>query len=102
VLRVTGPDAEHERTMISGAALTMYVFLLAFAAAFLLGGKRPFLALSTRVTLVVLLGLALAYAIGDQSYRSVVGIATLIANVLFIAFAAIDFLNWQKKGLAGD
>jgi hypothetical protein len=88
--------------MISGATLNMYVFLLAFASAFLLGGKRPFLALSTRVTLVVLLALALLYAAGgEQWYRMYAGVATLIANTLFIAFAVIDYLNWQKKGLAG-
>ncbi len=76
----------------------MYVFVFAFASAFLLGGKRPFLALSTRGMLIVLLGLALTYAVGvDQWYRPYVGVATLIVNVLFVAFAVIDFLNWQKK-----
>ena len=89
--------------MISGATLNMYVFLLAFASAFLLGGKRPFLALSTRATLVVLLALAMAYAVGaDQWYRAYAGVATLIANALFIAFAIIDYLKWQKRDLAGD
>lgn len=84
--------------MIGGAPLNMYVFLLAFAAAFLLGGKRPFLAFSTRATLVVLLGLALAYAAGeDQWYGTYVGVATLIANVLFVVFAAIDYIGWQKR-----
>ena len=84
--------------MITGATLNMYVFLLAFASAFLLGGKRPFLALSTRATLVVLLLLACAYAAGaDQWYRGYVGVATLIANTLFVVFAVIDYLNWQKK-----
>lgn len=92
--------AENFKTMIGGATLDMYVFLLAFAAAFLLGGKRPFLAVSTRATLVVLLGLALAYAAGaDQWYRSYVGVATLVANVLFVAFAAIDYIGWQKNRL---
>jgi hypothetical protein len=84
--------------MVGGATLNMYVFLLAFAAAFLLGGRRPFLARSTRALLVVLLGLALGYALAlDQWYRSLLGVATLIANVIFIAFAAIDFAAWQKK-----
>jgi len=86
--------------MISGATLDMYVFFLAFASAFLLGGKRPFLAVSTRATLVVLLGFALAYAAGaDQWYRAYVGVATLIVNVLFVAFAVIDFVGWQKSRL---
>ncbi len=89
--------------MISGATLNMYVFLLAFASAFLLGGKRPFLALSTRVMLVVLLSLAVLYAMGaDHWYRTYAGVATLIANGLFIAFAVIDYLKWRKKDLAGD
>ena len=86
--------------MISGATLNMYVFFLAFASAFLLGGKRPFLAISTRATLVVLLALALAFAAGaDQWYRTYVGVATLIANALFVAFATIDYIGWQKSRL---
>jgi CHASE2 domain-containing sensor protein len=89
-----------KKIMISGGTLNMYVFLLAFAAAFLLGGKRPFLALSTRVMLVVLLGLALTYAVGNHAFRAYAGIATLIANVLFIAFAVIDYVNWQKNRAA--
>ncbi len=83
---------------MTSAAIDVYVFLFAFASAFLLGGKRPFLALSTRALLLVLLGLALTYAVGtDLWYRAYVGVATLVANVLFIAFAAIDYTNWQKK-----
>ncbi len=79
-------------------AINMYVFMFAFASAFLLGQKRPMLALSTRALLAVLLGLALGYAVSeDHWYRGYLGVATLIANVLFIAFAAIDFVNWQKK-----
>jgi hypothetical protein len=85
---------------MSGSAINMYVFLFAFAAAFLLAQKRPMLALSTRILLAVLLGLALGYAAAvDQWYRGYLGVATLIANALFIAFAAIDFLSWQKKRL---
>ncbi len=83
--------------MVNGATLNMYVFLLAFASAFLLGGKRPFLALSTRAMLVALLGLALGYAVAvDEWYRSYLGVATLIVNLLFIAFAVIDFRAWHK------
>ena len=79
-------------------AINMYVFIFAFAAAFLLAQKRPMLALSTRALLAVLLGLALGYALAvDQWYRSYLGVATLIANTLFVAFAAIDFHSWQKK-----
>jgi hypothetical protein len=84
--------------MTSGAAVDVYVFLFAFASAFLLGGKRPFLALSTRAMLLALLGLALTYAVGTELwYRAYVGVATLVANGLFVAFAAIDYTRWQKK-----
>lgn len=83
---------------MAAGALNMYVFIFAFSAAFLLAQKRPLLALSTRVLLAVLIGLALWYgAAADQWYRGYVGVATLIANALFIAFAAIDFIGWQKK-----
>lgn len=78
----------------------MCVFVFAFASAFLLAQKRPLLALSTRALLAVLLGLALGYSLADGAwYRGYLGVATLIANGLFIAFAAIDFTNWQKKRL---
>ena len=85
---------------MTGVALNLYVFIFAFASMFLLGQKRPMLALSTRALLAVLLGLALGYAVAvDQWYRGYLGAATLIANALFIAFAAIDFAGWQKKRL---
>jgi hypothetical protein len=85
---------------MTSSAINMYVFIFAFASAFLLGQKRPMLALSTRALLAVLLGLAIGYALSEnQWYRGYLGVATLIANVLFVAFAAIDFINWQKKRL---
>jgi hypothetical protein len=84
--------------MTSVAVLHTYVFLLSFASAFLLGGKRPLLALSTRVMLVVLLGLALGYALSaDAWYRGYLGVATLVVNLLFVAFVVIDFRRWHKN-----
>ena len=98
-LRTGGRHAEESISMTS-TAINMYVFIFAFASAFLLGQKRPMLALSTRALLAVLLGLAIGYAMSaEQWYRGYLGVATLIANVLFIAFAAIDFISWQKKRL---
>ena len=89
--------------MIGAESMAPYVFLLAFASSFLLWSKRPVLALSTRVLLVVLLALAVTYGTaGDAPYRGYAGVAALIANVLFVAFAGIDFLAWQKRRLAGD
>jgi hypothetical protein len=82
------------------SAIDMCVFVFAFAASFLLASKRPMLTVSTRILLAVLLGLALLYAVGDGAwYRPYAGVATLIANGLFIAFAAIDYISWQKKRL---
>jgi hypothetical protein len=98
-LRIGPSGAEHVITM-TASGMNMGVFIFAFAAAFLLAQKRPMLALSTRVLLAVLLGLAFGYAgAADQWYRGYLGAATLIANGLFIAFAAIDFHGWQKKRL---
>ncbi|MBV8749925.1 MAG: hypothetical protein JO103_09445 [Candidatus Eremiobacteraeota bacterium] len=80
------------------SAVNLYVFIFAFASAFLLGQKRPMLALSTRALLAALIGLALAYALSaGQWYRAYVGVATLVGNLLFVAFAAIDFVSWQKR-----
>lgn len=85
---------------MTASAINMCVFLFAFCSAFLLAQKRPMLALSSRVLLAVLLGLALGYALSaDQWYHASLGVATLIANFLFIAFAAIDFHGWQKRRL---
>jgi hypothetical protein len=82
-------------------AIDMCVFLFAFAAAFLLGQKRPMLTLSSRVLLAVLLGLAVGYAASDgRWYREYLGAATLAANVLFVAFAAIDFYNWKGRQIS--
>jgi hypothetical protein len=87
---------------MTGNAINMYVFIFAFAAAFLLAQKRPMLALSTRALLAVLLGLALGYALAaDQRYRGYLGVATLIANALFVVFAVLDFRTWQKKRVEG-
>ncbi|HZO92715.1 MAG TPA: hypothetical protein VFB22_03020 [Candidatus Baltobacteraceae bacterium] len=89
--------------MIGAESFAPYVFLLAFASSFLLWSKRPVLAASTRVLLVVLLTLAVAYGASNGAwYRGYVGVAALIANALFVAFAGIDFLAWQKRRLAGD
>ena len=83
---------------MTSSAINMYVFLFAFSSAFLLAQKRPMLALSTRGLLAILLGLALGYALSaDQWYRGYLGAATLIANALFIGFAAIDFHGWRKR-----
>ncbi len=85
------------------SAIDMCVFIFAFAGSFLLAQKRPMLALSTRVLFLVLLGLGLSYALGEgRWYRPYAGVATLIANALFMAFAGIDFYGWQKKRIAGD
>ena len=79
-------------------AIDMCVFIFAFATAFLLGQKRPMLALSSRVLLAVLLGLAVGYAASEgRWYRDYLGAATLAANVLFVAFAAIDFYHWRTR-----
>jgi L-cystine uptake protein TcyP (sodium:dicarboxylate symporter family) len=83
---------------MTGSALDITVFVFAFASAFLLGARRPLLAFSTRVLLAVLLGLALGYALSDGAwYRPLLAAATMVANALFIAFAAIDFHSWQKR-----
>jgi hypothetical protein len=83
-------------------AIDMCVFLFAFAAAFLLGQKRPMLTLSSRVLLTVLLGLAVGYAAAEgRWYREYLAAATLATNVLFVAFAAIDFHGWQKRRTEG-
>ncbi len=75
-----------------------YVFCFFFAASFLIAGKRPILALSTRALLVVVLGLALAYVLSEHSlWHGTIGAGALILNVVFIGFALIDYVNWHKR-----
>jgi hypothetical protein len=82
---------------MQSAAFGSYVFLFCFAFGFLLAGRRPILTLSTRAVLLVLVGLAATYALsGDSPYRGLVAGATMIVNVLFLAFVGIDFTRWFK------
>ena len=81
-------------------AVNTYVFVFSFACAFLLAGKRPVLALSTRAMLVVVVGLAGAYGLlPDSPYHAIFGVATLIANALFVLFGAIDFARHRAANL---
>ena len=83
--------------MIQGPLVNAYVFCFAFAASFLIAGKRPILTLSTRALLVVVLGLALGYVLSEHSlWHGVIGTGALILNVVFIGFALIDYVNWHK------
>jgi hypothetical protein len=85
---------------VQGAALNAAVFSFAFACAFLLAGKRPVLARSTRVLLVLVIGLAGAYTVvGEEPAHGIVGDATLIANALFVVFGAIDFARFRAGRL---
>jgi hypothetical protein len=89
--------------MAQGALVNTYVFLFMFAIGFLIAGKRPILALSTRVLLVVLFGGVLAYALTESyPWRPFIGVATAILNCVFIAFAAFDYLAWRRKNRSGE
>jgi len=83
--------------MTQGPAVNAYVFCFFFAASFLIAGKRPILTLSTRVLLVVVLAFAFGYVLSEHSvWHGIFGTGTLILNVVFIAFALIDYVNWRK------
>jgi hypothetical protein len=73
------------------------VFAFVCAADFLIAGKRPILTLSTRLLLVVVLGVAFGYVLSEHSlWHPVIGVGALILNVIFIGFALIDYVNWHK------
>jgi hypothetical protein len=83
--------------MLQGPAVSAYVFAFFFAASFLITGKRPILALSTRVLLVVVLAFAFGYVLSEHTaWHIVFGAAALILNFIFIGFALIDYVNWHK------
>jgi hypothetical protein len=83
--------------MTQGPVVNAYVFCFFFAASFLIAGKRPILALSTRVLLVVVLAFAFGYVLSAHSgWHGIIGAGALILNIVFIAFAAIDYVNWRK------
>jgi hypothetical protein len=84
--------------MMQGPSLDAYIFCFFFAASFLIAGKRPILTLSTRALLVVVLAFAFAYVLIDHSvWHGIIGTGALILNVVFIGFALIDYVNWQKR-----
>lgn len=84
--------------MAQGAFVNTYVFLFMFAFGFLIAGKRPILKLSTRALLVALFGAALAFALTDGNrWHETIGIGTAILNVIFVAYAGIDYINWRKN-----
>lgn len=63
----------------------------------MIAGKRPILTLSTRALLIVVLGLALGYVLSEHApWHGTIGVAALIANLMFIGFALIDYVNWHK------
>jgi hypothetical protein len=83
--------------MTQGPAVNAYVFIFFFAATFVIAGKRPILTLSTRALLVVVLACALGYVLSEHSaWHPIIGVGTLILNVVFIGFALIDYVNWHK------
>jgi hypothetical protein len=83
--------------MTQAPAVNAYVFAFCFLASFLMAGKRPILQLSTRLLLVVVLAFAFAYVLSDHwAWHSVLGAGALILNLVFIGFALIDYVNWQK------
>jgi hypothetical protein len=85
------------RVMPQGALINTYAFLFTFAFAFLIGGKRPILKLSTRALMVVLFGGVLGYALTETSpWHTLIGIATGILNCLFVAFAYLDYRTWYR------
>lgn len=73
-------------------------FLLCFGVGFLFTGKRPVLAISTRLCLIGVFASALWFAAtSDQLTHALAGATLMIANVLFVAFASIDLMNWRKR-----
>ena len=84
--------------MMQGPFINAYAFCFAFAASFLIAGKRPILTLSTRAVLLILLAFAFGYVLSEHSlWHSILGTGALILNVLFIGFALIDYVNWHKR-----
>jgi hypothetical protein len=63
-------------------------------------GKRPILAFSTRVLLLFVFICGLGYVLSEHTpYHEILGTGALILNVMFIGFALIDYVTWQKEKL---
>jgi len=86
-----------DKSHMGNAALDVAVFLFCFSLAYLISGRRRVLALSTRVLLLLLIGLAAGFAFaGGGELHLALGAATMTADVLFVAFVAIDFYRWSR------
>ncbi len=82
-----------------GSLNNLYVFLFCFAFGYLLAGKNAMLRLSTRIVLIALFGCALLFATSTGTWwHETVGVATVIANVIFLAFGVMDYLAFVKDG----
>ena len=80
-----------------GPLNNLYVFLFFLAFGYLIAGKNVMLRLSTRIVLVVLFGSALLFATSTGTWwHETVGVATLIANLIFLAFGVMDYLAFVK------
>lgn len=74
------------------------IFLFFFAFGYLIAGKNVILTLSTRIVLVVLFGCAASFAIsGGTPWHDVLGAATMILNVIFLAFGIMDYLAFLNN-----
>jgi hypothetical protein len=80
-----------------GSPNSLYVFLFCFAFGYLIAGKNAMLRLSTRIVLIVLFGCALLFATSTGSrWHETVGVATIIANTIFLTFGVMDYLAFVK------
>jgi hypothetical protein len=80
-----------------GSLNSLCVFLFCFAFGYLIAGKNAMLQLSTRIVLIVLFGCALLFATTTGSrWHETVGVATVIANMIFLAFGVMDYLAFVK------
>jgi len=75
-----------------------YLSLFCFAFGYLIVGKNVVLTLSTRLVLVVLFGCATSFAIsGGTPWHAILGAATLILNVIFLAFGVLDYFAFLNN-----
>lgn len=81
-----------------GSLTDVYIFLFFFAFGYLIAGKKVILALSTRVVLTVLFGCAVWFATSvGSTWHDLIGVATLILNVIFVAFGVMDYLAFVNN-----
>ncbi len=88
--------------MDHGLVVDIYVFVFTFCVGYAFAGKRTILRPSTLAVLFALFLCGLAYLVlAPGTLHDIATVATVLCNVLFLAFGLSDYLDWLHERAVG-